>query len=278
MSAELISQQKVGGITCEHLRLNLNGIEPVPALFAKPAAAPEPLPTILFNHSHGGNYAIGKRELLDGREYMASPSYAEDLTRLGYAALCIDHWAFGERQGQTESALFKQMLWRGQVLWGMMVYDSLKAVDYLTTRPDVDAGRLGTLGMSMGSTMAWWLAAIDERIRACVDICCLTDFDALIETGHLDAHGVYYYVPSLLKHFTTAEINQLIAPRPHLALAGTRDVLTPVDGLHRIDAALKRAYAAQGAADAWQLLCFDVAHQETPAMREATLRWLQRWL
>lgn len=274
----MVERESRGDMLCEHLRLDLNGFEPVPAFFVKPARASRPLPTILFNHSHGGNYEIGKRELFDGREYTAAPSYASDLTRRGCAVLCIDHWTFGERRGRTESSVFKQMLWEGRALWGMMVYDSLKSVDYLLTRDDVDPNRIGTLGMSMGSTMAWWLAALDPRIRVCVDLCCLTDFHALIETGQLDAHGVYYYVPSLLKHFTTAQINELIAPRPHLALAGKRDALTPPAGLDRIDAELKRAYAAEGAAEAWNLLRYDVAHQETPEMRGEVLRWLDRWL
>ncbi len=48
-------------------------------------------------------------------------------------------------------------------MWGLMVYDSIKAIDYLQTRDDIDPRRIATLGMSMGSTMAWWLAALDER-------------------------------------------------------------------------------------------------------------------
>jgi dienelactone hydrolase len=87
---------------------------------------------------------------------------------------------FGERSHTSEADTFKATLWQGQVLWGMMVYDSLRAVDFLARRPDVDAARLGTLGISMGSTMAWWLAALDERIKATVDICCLTDFHTLL--------------------------------------------------------------------------------------------------
>lgn len=274
VNAILTGRETCDGYVCEQLELDLNGIEPVPACFCKPARQSGRLPVILFNHSHGGNYEIGKRELLEGRQYMATPSYAEDLTRLGYAVLCIDHWAFGDRRGETESSLFKRMLWEGRVLWGMMVYDSLKAIDYLLTRDDVDPRRIGTLGMSMGSTMAWWLAALDERVRVCVDLCCLTDFQSLIETGQLDAHGVYYYVPRLLKHFTTAQINALIAPRPHLALAGTQDVLTPAAGLDRIDSELRRVYAAQNAAERWQLLRYDVAHHETPKMRRDVLKWL----
>lgn len=278
ISMSVVASELLENYAVEKLLLDLNGVEDVPAYFVKPKNAKGRLPAVLFNHSHGGNYSVGKSELLDGREYLATPTYAEDLTRHGYAALCIDHWAFGQRRGRTESSLFKQMLWEGRVLWGMMVYDSLKALDYLLSRDDVDANRVATLGMSMGSTMAWWLAALDERIKVCIDICCLTDFAALIESGNLDAHGVYYYVPSLLKHFTTAQINALIAPRPHLSLAGRNDVLTPGPGLDRIDAELTRVYAEHNATEAWKLLRYEVGHQETPQMRRAVLDWLQRWL
>ena len=119
--------------------------------------------------------------------------------------------------------MFKAMLRQGQVLWGMMVYDSIRALDFLLERPDVDRERIATLGISMGSTMAWWLAALDERIKVTVDICCLTDFRTLMEKKHLSAHGVYYFVPGLLKKFSTAQINALIAPRAHLGLAGLKE-------------------------------------------------------
>jgi dienelactone hydrolase len=233
---------------------------------------------VLYNHAHGGNYELGKDELLIGRKSLQNPPYAKQLAAMGWSALCIDTWNFGERRGRTEPELFKEMLWQGRVLWGMMVYDSLRAVDYLVSRPDVDAGRIATMGLSMGSTMAWWTAALDTRIKVCVDLCCLTDFQALIESRGLDGHGVYYFVPSLLKHFSTAQINALIAPRPHLSLAGNRDRLTPPAGLDRIDRELRRVYKSLGAPLAWKLLRYDIGHFETAAMRAEILAFLSRWL
>jgi hypothetical protein len=112
----------------------------------------------------------------------------------------------------------------------------------------------------------------------CVDICCLTDFEALIAAGALDKHGVYYYVPALLKHFNTSSINALIAPRPHLSLAGELDPLTPPAGLERIDRELRKVYAEVGAPQAWQLLRYASGHQETPAMRAETVFFLEKWL
>lgn len=280
ISAKCISIEQRHGYVLETLVLDLNGMESVPAYFAKPlkSAVDAALPCVIFNHSHGGNYVLGKNELVEGNVYLHKPPHAEALTAKGYAVLAIDHWLFGERRGRTESELFKQMLWQGQVLWGMMVYDSIRALDYVCSRPDVNPNRIATMGLSMGSTMAWWLAALDPRVKVCIDLCCMTDFHSLIDTRGLDGHGIYYYVPSLLKYFTTANINALIAPRPHLSLNGNCDRLTPPAGLDRIDASLKQVYGAMGADDAWKMKRYNIGHFETAEMRAEMLAFLERWV
>jgi len=278
VSGSKTGEEEHDGYVLERWVLDLNGLEPVPAFVARPRGASGRLPAVLYNHSHGGGYTIGKKEFVEGRSYLQPTPYAQELTRQGYVALAIDHGIFGARSGTSELDMAKLMLWRGQVLWGMMVYDSLRAVDVLLQRPDVDPARVATLGMSMGSTMAWWLAALDERIAVTVDINCLTDFDSLIAAKGLGHHGIYYYVPGLLKHFTTPQINALIAPRPHLGLVGLRDELTPLDGVDRIDRELSAEYARQGHPDRWKLLRYDVAHQETAEGRQAIVAFLKRWL
>jgi len=271
-------EEERGRYILETWDLDLNGIETVPAYLARPRNAAPKAPAILFDHSHGGGYKIGKQEFIEGRSYLQPKPYAEELTDLGYIGLCIDQWVFGERSHTPEADMFKAMLWQGQVLWGMMVYDSLRALDFLLQVPGVDAQRVGTLGMSMGSTMAWWLGALDERIKVVVDINCLTDFQSLLKRKALSLHGVYYFVPDLLNHFTTAQINALIAPRAHLGLAGLRDNLTPVEGLDVIDNELKQVYAKAGHPERWKLLRYDVAHQETPEGRREIIAFLQQFL
>jgi hypothetical protein len=273
VSAKVVSTEDRGGYTLEKLILDLNGEEPAPAYFAKPKGGNGKRPTVLFNHSHGGGYQIGKREFTEGRDYLSNPPYAEFLTSLGYNALCFDAWIFGERSGRAELDFCKDMLWHGRVPWGMMVYDSLKAVDYLVARDDVDVKRLGTVGISMGSSSAQWLGALDPRVKVVVDICCLTDWHTLVEIGGLKGHGIYYYVPDLLNHFSTSQMNALIAPRAHLSLAGNQDPLTPVAGLEKVNDELTRAYAKAGAPGNWKLLRYDVGHRETPEMREQIRRW-----
>ena len=152
---------------------------------------------MLFNHSHGGGYTIGKTEFIEGRAYLQPVPYAKELTGLGYVALCIDHWVFGERSHATELDTFKEMLWRGRVLWGQMIFDSLKAVDWLVTasgrrcRPRRDPRHVH--GQLDGAV----LAALDPRIKVTVDICCLVDYETLGEAFQ-SHHGVYMYVPGLL--------------------------------------------------------------------------------
>jgi len=278
VQSEKIAEKTFETYTLEVLRLDLNGIEPVPAYFTRPHDLNSPAPAMLYNHAHGGEYLWGKDEFTNGRAAVERPPWAEALARQGICGLAIDAWNFGERRGRTELELFKELIWHGQVLWGLMVYDTLKATDYLVTRPEVNANRIGSMGLSMGSTAAWWHAALDDRVMACVDMCCLTDFQALIETRGLDGHGIYYYVPSLLKHFTTSDINALICPRAHLSLAGIFDKLTPPAGLDRIDKALKEVYADAGVPDRWELVRYQSGHFENADMRARILRFLEKYL
>jgi acetyl esterase/lipase len=278
VAADVVAQEEREDYLLEVLQLDLNGVEPVPAYYTRPRGRPGPFPVVVYNHAHGGDYVRGKDELLVGHSALQQPPYAVALARRGIAALCIDHWNFGERRGRSESELFKERLWHGQVLWGLMVYDTLKAADYLLSRPEIDPQRVGSLGLSMGSTMAWWHAALDPRVAVCVDLCCLTDFQALIETRGVDGHGLYYYVPGLLRHFTTASINTLICPRPHLSLAGEWDRLTPPAGLDRIDQTLRQVYADAGVPERWQLRRYCTGHFETWDMRAHVLRFLDRYL
>jgi hypothetical protein len=278
ISVELVSTEENDGVIIDKLLLDINGLQKVPAFFTKPKNAKGKLPVVLFNHSHFGQYEVGKSEFVQGREEMQAPPYAFALAQEGYAGLCLDAWGFGERLGKSELNLFKEMLWKGQVLFGMMVYDNIRALDYLDSREDIDADRVATMGMSMGSTMAWWLAALDERIKVVVDLNCLTDFHTLLEKNNLDLHGIYYYVPDLLNHFSTSTINGLISPRPHFSLAGKFDPLTPLEGLSIIDEQLKNRYAKDGTPEAWKLKLYEVGHEETAEMRADVLQFLRDWL
>ncbi len=278
---QLVRTEKHDGYTLERWILDLNGIEPVPALLLIPDHRQNPAPGLLFIHWHAGQYDLGKEQLLQG--VSAQPAYAPVCAEKGLVTLAIDSWCFGERKHDAngrrgEEDTFKEMLWRGRVLWGMMIFDEFRALDFLAGRPEVDSSRLGAFGMSMGATKTWWLAALDPRVRLAMDVCCLTDFESLIQAHNLSGHGLFYFVPSLLKHFDTAQINALTVPRAHLSVNGRKDPLTPPAGVEKIRDELMPLYRAYGREEDLRIELFDCAHQELPEMRELILKWMDRYL
>jgi len=248
-------------------------------------------PAILYNHYHGGKYKQGKEEVLIKAFSKLDFATGEELARKGYVVQAIDAYAFGERRfqgpagkkeegGRTESSLFKTFLWEGRTLWGMMVRDDLLALNYLASRPEVDPGRIAAMGMSMGSTRTWWAAALDERIKVAVSVACLTRYQNLIAKGSVREHGIYYYVPSMLKErIDTESVIGLIAPRPHLTLTGDKDGGSPADGVKVINAFQEHLYDCYGKQENFRgILYSGVDHTYTPEMWAETLLWLERHL
>ena len=262
-----------GEAIVEDWRLELNG-GAVPATVLIPQRAVRGI--VLYCHAHGNKFDIGRSELLDGRPALAQPPYGDALPSLDFAAVAIDHLGFGDRAATSERLLNKRLLWEGRTLWGMRVADTLALYDWLRAQDRFAHLPIVTLGLSMGSTMAWWSAALEPGIAACVDLCCLAEFDALVASDADDLHGEYWFVPGLRKYFTAASINALIAPRPHLSCAGSDDPLTPPAGLAAIDAELSRIYAEAGAPGAWRQCVFPCGHVETAEMRREVLSFLQR--
>lgn len=260
-------------------------------LFVPKSATPQSkAPAILYCHWHGGQYDIGKQELLqtNATPVAAGPALAE----AGYVVLGIDAPCFGERNGQGpdgpqqkgsagEMTAAKFNLWAGRTLWGMILRDDLTALDYLCSRPEVDAQRIGVTGISMGSTRSWWIMALDDRPRAAVCVACMTRYEELIRAGMLKAHGIYYFVPGMLKHFDTEAVIALAAPRPMLFMTGDQDGGSPIEGVKHLGEIVSQVYALHGD-DAKQrfenTIYPGVGHVYLPEMWEKTLKWMDRWV
>ncbi len=261
------------GCTVETLRFETAAGEAVRAYVTRPREVAERLPALLYIHAHGGRYDIGADELLDGRPALLSPLgplFAEN----GYVTLTIDLPCFGTRQQMTESALAKARLWHGRSLAGQMLGELSSALDYLASRPDVDAGRIGAFGISMGATYSYWLAAVDLRLFAVAHLCCYADFDEMIKTGAHEGHGIYLTIPGLLDLASNGEIAGLIAPRPQFIGLGAKDPLTPPEAIERALVDTRAAYQAANATQNLEVLIeLDSGHEETPAIRAAVLRF-----
>lgn len=260
----------------DDLSFTANSGELIPAYFLRPKAVQGPTPAILYCHAHGANYDIGRRELVDGRQALQT-AYANDLAALGFAALCIEMPCFGARKYPKESALAKSRLWHGRTLFGQMLGELRAGLDFLAGHPEIDPGRIGAMGISMGGTHAWWLSALDPRIRASANMCCFADLQCLIGTGGHDGHGQYMTVPGLLQHCSTGKLAGLSAPRPQFFGIGLKDAFTPEQCFETARKEVATAYANAGGAGR---LTFHVepefGHEESPAMRRQLLEFLDR--
>jgi dienelactone hydrolase len=240
-----------------------------------PAAA-APWPVVLVIHAHGNRYDIGARELIDGRPAQPGP-LGPDLAARGIASVCLDLPCFGERAGEAESAAAKAALWRGGSLAGRMLGELSSQIDWISGDARFDCARIGVYGLSVGATLCYWLAAVDRRIAALAQLCCLADLDRLIETGAHDLHGIYLTIPGLPAIARNGQIAGMVAPRPQLVCLGAQDPLTPPDALAVALEDLRAGYA--GAEPALEVLVDpEVGHVETPAMRARVLAFFGRYL
>lgn len=246
------------------------------ATYLRPPGASASLPAVIYCHAHGGDYALGRRELTEGARWLQVP-FARDLLAAGFAVLCIDMPGFGDRQSEgSESALAKAGLWRGHPLFGQMLADQMAAVGWLVAQEEIDAKRIAAVGMSMGGALACWLGALDARIAAVAQLCILADIEQLIAAGGHDRHGIFLTVPGLLAEADVGDVAALIAPRPQFVAHGATDHLTPPAARDPALARLQAAYTGSPG----QLELFvapDSGHFVTAEMRRATLAFLSRW-
>jgi dienelactone hydrolase len=265
-----------------------NGVDSqVPGYIAIPEDGRQRHPAILTMHGHSSS----KDNMFPYQP--TSQNVAELLVKNGYVVLGIDNYFNGERKGtgpaggletmqrnsDQELSLFKLNLWLGRTLWGMMLRDELIALDYLASRPEVDAGRIGAQGMSMGSTRAWWLGALDDRIKAVVGVACFTRYEDLIAIRQLRAHGIYYFVPGLLKHFDSEGVMALLAPRPFLALTGDSDAGSPPEGMKKLEQILTRFYQIYGKPDSFQSVIYPATgHVYNDDQKQKMVEWFNRHL
>ncbi len=284
----VVKQEERDGYRLEKLSIDNGAGARIPGWLLVPKGK-GPFPAILYHHWHAGQYNLGKEELWQDAPDK-SGKRGEVLVKRGYVVLAIDAYGFGERSGlgpdgakqkgkPEEESLSKAFLWMGRSLWGMMVRDDQIALDVLSARAEVDPKRIGATGISMGSTRTWWLAALDDRVSAAVGVCCLTRYEDLLRAGALREHGIYYFVPGMLKHFDTEAVTSLIAPRPFLTLSGADDGGSPAPGVKKINEFCAEVYRLHGKPDAFKGVLYPgVGHVYTPEMWAEMLAWMEKAL
>ena len=208
----------------------------------------------------------------------------------GMVALCYDPIGQGERSQvltddghvQHDSTVTEHfMVGAGSILVGRntaayRVWDAMRALDYLESRPEVDAARLGMTGCSGGGTLTSYTMALDDRVRCAAPACYLTTFDRLIDTsGPQDAEQNIF---GQIEHgLDQPDYVILRAPKPTLISSTTSDFFD-ISGSWDNLRQSKRIYARLGAAERIDMVEADGVHGVQPANLAAIAQWMQRWL
>ncbi len=256
----------------------------IPALLLIPdrVDADHPAPAVLVCHQHNGQWHLGKSEPAG---LAGDPAHHTGvaLVREGYVVLCPDALCFEERQneylagGDFERFEFLRYVVAGKSMAWKNILDLRRAADYLCSRPEVRADRLGCYGHSMGATHTWLLGPWEPRLKCLVANCCLPTY-AAIERAHL-LHCFPNFIPGWSHYGDTPDIAGLIAPRPLHMNFGERDEGSPIEEVQTGIQTIAQAYVRAGAPEHFShYIESGAGHVLSDEMWRRTREWFHKHL
>lgn len=219
-----------------------------------PCAEKVPLVICLQGHSSGMHISLGK-PIYDGDQEIISGGdrdFALQIVKRGYAALVLEQRGFGERKtpfekGKTTcSHIAMVALMLGRTMLGERVWDISRAIDLVSTFPEVDTDRICCMGNSGGGTATYYAACMDERIRVAMPSCSVCTYRHSIGAmRHCDCN----YLPNAAKYFDMGDLACLIAPRALVIVSGIQDPIFPHEGVEETYETIQAVYEHAGAGD-----------------------------
>lgn len=236
--------------------------------------------------------------------YESRPT-ATELVKRGYVVISIDAFGFGERRivldndlpaaldrdslsveevrrlsrvcAGKESTLVKSLTLAGLTWPGIVFWDDIRTVDYLSSLPEVDAKRIGCLGVSMGGYRSLYLAALDTRIQAG----CIAGFMSTAKPmlrAHVDTHSLIHFLPALHRDLDFPDVASLTAPRALMVLQCSRDGLFPLNGMQDSLRLIGSAYRKAGVEEQFFGKFYDHPHIFSVNMQQEAFAWLDKHL
>ncbi len=276
LNAEITGTAESEGIVVENIHFQSRPGLYVTGNLYRPKEVKERLPAILYVCGHG-------RVKKDGVSYGNKTYYQHHgawFARHGYVCLTIDTIQLGELEGHHHGTHHLNMWWwnsRGYTPAGVEAWNSIRALDYLQSRPEVDGERLGVTGRSGGGAYSWWTAALDERVKAAVPVAGITDLENYVVDGCVEGHCDCMFMVNTYQ-WDYAMVASLVAPRPLLIANTDKDRIFPLGGVGRVHEKVKRVYDALGATENLGLLITEGPHSDTQQLRVPAFHWFNRHL
>ncbi|RLT15522.1 MAG: hypothetical protein DWI26_05475 [Planctomycetota bacterium] len=241
----------------------------------RPKQIDKPLPAILYVCGHGQVKENGV-SLGNKTHYQHHPAW---FARQGYIAMAIDTIQLGEIEG-IHHGLYRFNRWdwpsRGYTPAGVETWNAIRAVDYLVTRPEVDASKIGITGRSGGGAYSWYAAAIDPRIRVAVPVAGVTDLrDQIIDQvvrGHCDC---MFFNNRYGWDYTT--LCAMVHPRALLIGNTDEDPIFPLRGVFRVQQQLRTLYALESKSNLG-IQWTTGGHEDTQELQLGCFVWFDRHL
>ena len=314
---EVIRREDKGDYVQEYLSFQTTPDIRVPGYVLIPKKAKLPAPGIVVLHCHGGSYVWGKEKVVEAdnehpalsefkQQLYEGKSIATELVRRGYVVITIDMFYWGERRmlldedpasyrdprrmtrdeiatfnrrsSQSEQLVARSLFTAGITWPGVMLWDDLRTVDYLASRPEVDPRRLGCVGLSVGGYRSFVLSALDPRIKVAVAVGWMSSFASHIKRHVINSIGLTFHIVGLYRYLDLPDLAALIAPRSVLVINGSRDTLFPPEGVKSAFDKIDRCFRKAGVPEHQRCRLYDAPHQFNVKMQAEAWEWVQRWI
>ncbi|MEO2013852.1 MAG: prolyl oligopeptidase family serine peptidase [Fuerstiella sp.] len=276
-----LKPQHTGAVEDEEFRVEKLHFQSLPGLYVTanlylPKEIDKPLPTVLYVCGH----ARVKEDDVSFGNKTGYQHHGAWFARNGYACLTIDTLQLGEIEGMHHGTYKYDRWWwnaRGYTPAGVEAWNCIRALDYLETRPEIDADRIGVTGRSGGGAYSWWIAAIDERIKCAIPVAGIATLRNHVVDGCVEGHCDCMYMLNTHR-WDYATVAALVAPRPLLISNSDKDRIFPLNGVVQIHQQVRHIYELYQQPLQLGLQITEGPHKDTQELRVHAFRWLNRWL
>ncbi len=276
LHATITSRIDQGDIVVENLHFQSMPHLYVTANLYLPKKIESRLPAIVYVCGH----SLVKKNNISYGNKTAYQHHGVWFAKNGYVCIVLDTLQLGEIEG-IHHGLYREKMWwwmsRGYTPAGVEAWNSIRAIDYLQTRPEVDPAKIGITGRSGGGAYSWWTAALDDRIACAVPVAGITDMHNHIVDGTIEGHCDCMFMTNSYR-WDFAQVAALIEPRPLLISNSDKDTIFPLDGVERLHAQVARIYKLNKAEKNLGLLITEGPHKDTQELQLPAFRWFNRFL
>lgn len=311
---EVVETVDCGDYVRERVMINTTPHIRIAAYVLIPKGLDGPAPGVVALHDHGGFYFWGKEKLVHAepenpvltaykKTYYGGRSIADELARRGFVVIVSDMLNWGERGlyfeddpervkkrtlevDEEDVKQFNKRSWAHEELigrtaltcgatWsGINMWDDIRVADYFMSRPEVDADRVGCMGLSLGSVRTIFLGALQPKVRASVAVCWMAEYQGLARNDVRNGIGYTKLVPGLYGDLDWPDVGALHWPGALMTINGLRDGLYPLEAAKAAVSKLEKIFEKAGAPGEFQGVFFDGPHEFNPEMQDLAFDWI----